>query len=819
MEMDSAFAAEKAARIKAEEALEDARGKLASLQRQLLDGPSVTSSSNVNTASGSMVWGGLDHLGDGIAIYDRDHRLVTANAPYLRNISLDLAAVTGLGFSEILHNLSQNGHVDLEGQDPEAWHNQILERWSLETIPDATIRLDSGKYFKIKDRRTPNGEIVSLVVDVSDLMQICAGINTISDGFVIYDRDEKMVLCNQRYKEIYKLPPEIAHPGNSFKNILQYGLDNGHYAEAIGREDAWLKGRLEDHRRSDSALEQPLSDGRWLRIEEAATPDGGRVGLRVDISHQKAQQKALDQARAAAEAANRAKSAFLANMSHELRTPMNGVVGMADILCETRLTDEQRLYADTIRNSGESLLKLLNDVLDFSKIEADKLTLHPEPFNLEHTIHEVVMLLRGNAIGKGLELYIDYDLFHPTSFIGDQGRIRQILTNLIGNAVKFTEAGHILVRVVGIESDAIGQQQIHITVEDTGIGISEEMQSHIFGEFNQVEDVETRRFQGTGLGLAITKRLVELMDGDLWVESTKGSGSCFGICLTLPITETKEVEPETSSLENTRILVVDDQEVNRTILERQFTPVGAQIVTCASGPDALRKIESGATFDLIITDFLMPEMDGIELSMKLKEARPETPIVMLTSDPTVLGRPEIQTCVDKVLQKPSLRKTLHETLTQLINGASDPQANPSRIENRDVRARLRILAAEDNQTNRLVFRKFLEGEDIDLTFAENGQQAVDAYCEDRPDMIFMDVSMPEMDGKTATRIIREMEQSQNRPPIPIIALTAHALPGDDAAFLAVGMNAYLTKPLRRSEILTAIQTHSPSARTSLVKAG
>ncbi|MES2142812.1 MAG: ATP-binding protein, partial [Pseudomonadota bacterium] len=257
------------------------------------------------------------------------------------------------------------------------------------------------------------------------------------------------------------------------------------------------------------------------------TPDGGRVGLRFDVTDQRLQEAALHSARAEAEAANRAKSAFLANMSHEIRTPMNGVVGMAELLCDSALTDEQRLFAETIRSSGEALLVIINDILDYSKIEAERLNLYPEPFDLERTIHEVAMLLQPRAREKGIDLLIDFDMFLPTRFVGDPGRLRQVLTNLIGNAVKFTERGHVLVRVVGLETET-GFQQLHVTVEDTGIGIAAHNLEHVFGEFNQVEDQSNRKFEGTGLGLAITRSLIERMAGEVWVDSELGTGSSFG---------------------------------------------------------------------------------------------------------------------------------------------------------------------------------------------------------------------------------------------------------------------------------------------------
>jgi signal transduction histidine kinase len=312
---------------------------------------------------------------------------------------------------------------------------------------------------------------------------------------------------------------------------------NSHVPDAIGREEDWLAERLADFRSANTVAENLLAGGRVVLESDHVTPDGGRVGLRTDITALRDQQAALDAARQAAEAANRAKSAFLANMSHEIRTPMNGVVGMAELLCDTALTEEQRLFAETIRSSGEALLVIINDILDYSKIEAERLTLRPEPFDLERTIHEVTMLLQPRAREKGIDLMIDFDMFLPTRFVGDPGRLRQVLTNLIGNAVKFTEKGHVMTRVVGAEN--AGQSQtLHVTVEDTGIGIAPEHLDHIFGEFNQVEDERNRKFEGTGLGLAITRRLIELMGGAVWVDSEFGKGSSFGFrIVTLPVAE------------------------------------------------------------------------------------------------------------------------------------------------------------------------------------------------------------------------------------------------------------------------------------------
>ena len=633
-------------------------------------------------------------------------------------------------------------------------------------------------------------------------MRIWAALEAIPDGFVLFDRNDRLLACNQRYRVLYPESAEAMVPGARFKDILQFGLERGQYLDAIGREDAWLQERLDRHLGESSIVEQALTDGRWLRVLEQPTPDGGRVGLRVDITHQKEQQAALDVARKAAEAANRAKSAFLANMSHEIRTPMNGVVGMAELLCDTGLNDEQRLFAETIRSSGEALLVIINDILDYSKIEAERLMLYPEPFDLERLIHEVAMLLQPRARAKGLDLMIDYDLFLPTRFVGDAGRLRQVLTNLVGNAVKFTEKGHVLIRIVGLETDP-GQQQLHISVEDTGIGIPADQLDHVFGQFNQVESEANRKFEGTGLGLAITKSLIERMDGAVWVDSELGKGSCFGFRLLFPVAEDQSPVQVPVSLR--RALVVDDQFINRTILERQLVTCGMQVTLCRSGAEVIAELARDGEYDVLITDHEMPEMNGLQLSEKLRELRYDLPIVLFSSNPAAAREGSGNARLAAALQKPLLRSELYRRLRDLNTLAPAPVAKAPPV----IGGRLmRVLAAEDNRTNQLVFRKMVKDLHLDLTFADNGREAVDLFETLKPDLVFMDISMPEMDGKAAARAIRELEKSVGGH-VPIVALTAHAMDGDDASILAAGIDEYLTKPLRKTAIMAALVTHCP----------
>jgi hypothetical protein len=596
----------------------------------------------------------------------------------------------------------------------------------------------------------------------------------------------------------------ILKPGVSFEEILRYGLAHGQYTVEKGREEAWLTERMAQHRASSGPYEQQLADGRWIRSQDHPTPDGGRVGLRMDITHQKEAEAALLAATEAAEAANRAKSAFLANMSHEIRTPMNGVVGMAELLCDTTLSPEQRLFAETIKSSGEALLVIINDILDYSKIEAERLTLYPEPFDLERTIHEVAMLLQPKARSKGLDLMIDFDMFLPTRFVGDPGRLRQVLTNLVGNAVKFTEKGHVLIRVVGLETEP-GRQQLHVTVEDTGIGIAGEHLDHIFGEFNQVDSESNRKFEGTGLGLAITQRLIERMEGAVWVDSEPGKGSVFGFRVTLPVAEDADVSHLPIDLR--RVLVVDDLFINRTILERQLQPCGVAVTLCRSGAEALEVLEHDAGFDAVLTDHSMPEMDGLTLAARIRAQGLAMPIVLLSSNPAQAREGEGAEHLAAILQKPILRSDLYRRLKDIVRVEEPEPMLPEVPAEPEAPRTMRVLTAEDNRTNQLVFQKMVKDVDIELVFANNGREAVELFQSFRPDLIFMDISMPEMDGRDAARAIRALEGGKSH--LPIVALTALAMDGDADDILAAGIDRYMTKPLRKAALCDVLVEFCP----------
>ena len=652
-------------------------------------------------------------------------------------------------------------------------------------------------------------------------------IRTIRDGFAFFNADNEMVGANDAYLSVFDNLEDMK-PGVTYPEVLLALTEEG----IVDTEDLtpaeWRASMLARWNEPDP---KPriirFWNGLYAKLIDERGPDGDVVSLALNITDTIRYENQLKKARFDAEAASRTKSAFLANMSHEIRTPMNGIVGMADLLAETGLGEEQQLFVDTIRNSGEALLTIINDVLDYSKIEAEKLELRLTHFDFEQCIHEVMRLLQPSARDKNVALLIDYDLFLPTQLFGDPGRIRQILTNIVGNAIKFTAKGHVLISVTGKHEN--GACNLHVTVQDTGIGIPEGKIEHIFGEFNQVENEKNRQFEGTGLGLAITKRLIELMGGRIWVTSEEGVGTCFGFEIALsydPEDEFEIIKPAVSTA-----LIVDSCDLTRGILEKQIGLLGVTCTLAATADAALLAIANDC--DLAVIDDLQGGMDGFDLARDMRAQNPNLPVLLLTSNASVAQADPARENVTAVLQKPVSRQALFRHLMAIK--APAPNEQPATVETAAVpmfmharrgdgvdrqactpkvadtanRPRaMRILAAEDNKTNQLVFGKMLKSLDVELTFANNGIEAVELFSSFEPDLIFMDISMPKKDGKEATGDIRALEQqSGNR--VPIIAMTAHAMAGDQEAIIAAGLDHYMTKPLKKAALLEHITTLKP----------
>ena len=564
---------------------------------------------------------------------------------------------------------------------------------------------------------------------------------------------------------------------------------------------------------------------RWFRSRGICDTNADGKPMRVsgalqDITERRQYQHDLIEAREASAAANHAKGEFLANMSHEIRTPMNGVIGMTELLLDTALDPSQRDYTETIRDSATALLTVINDILDFSKIEAGKLDLEHIELDLRDTVEDVARLLAIQGHGKGLELTAHIDPAVPDLIKGDPARLRQILVNLGSNAVKFTEKGEVAIDVRVVESKA-DSTVVRCEVRDTGLGIPPERLESLFLPFSQVDASTTRKFGGTGLGLSIVKRLAELMGGQAGVESTVGTGSTFWFTARVGVAERLHIDKQAQdeALKGLRVLVVDDNATNRRVLSGQLEACGITPVCVHTAQDALQALVdatvSDEPFQVALLDYHMPECDGEQLGRLIRtyDHLTHTRLVLLTSSG---HRGDAQRFSDLgfagYLVKPITRRDLTACLSLVMSNSAESwkrRAQPlvTRHQVRAVRVdgERRILLAEDNPVNQKVARMVLEKLGLDVTVVNNGREAVQAWKGGGFDLILMDCQMPELDGYEATREIRRQEQGRKL--TPIVALTAHAMKGDDDKCREAGMTDYLTKPLDRAKLLACLERH------------
>ncbi len=539
----------------------------------------------------------------------------------------------------------------------------------------------------------------------------------------------------------------------------------------------------------------------------------------IDITEQVRAKEEIYKAKIAAENASRAKSEFLANTSHELRTPMNGIIGMSSLLLDTELSPEQRDYVETIQNSAESLLTIINDILDFSKIEAGKMDLEIIDFDLRITIEEVVDLLRVKAVEKGILFRASVHHEVPSALKGDPGRLRQVLINLAGNAIKFTESGHVFIEVRS-ERETDRSVELRFEVIDTGIGIPEDKRDLLFQSFSQVDASTTRKYGGTGLGLAISKRIVEMMGGTIGVESTFGEGSTFWFTVSLD----KQTEEEMSriiepvELTDKRILIVDDNALNRIVLREQLIAWKCRVWEAAGGEQALaamhRQADAGEPFHAVILDMLMPEMDGKTLGRKIKTdpRLTQTVLIMLTSagkrgDATLLQDIGFAAYLTKPVKQQQLRECLSAVLgipQQAVYKPAAPILTRHRLTEEKKRS-IKILLVEDNPVNQKVVIKMLKKYGFTADTAPNGAEALRLLETNRYHLVFLDVVMPDMDGFQVAATIRDPASSVLQHDVTLIAMTAHAMKGDREKCLESGMDDYLPKPITPDALLNTIE--------------
>ena len=644
----------------------------------------------------------------------------------------------------------------------------------------------------------------SQVVELNEIL--IDGLDTIEAAFVVI-KDNVFVYANQGLNTVFGFEADFSLIGESYSFLFNKLTAQGaksHEGKTREEIQAFIAEKYQNNESFSSEIK--LKDGRWVKASNFPRKAGGRILSFSDVTSLKAAQ--LD-----AERADKAKTEFLANMSHEIRTPMNGIMGMTQLLANCDLGERETKFVETIHRSGKALLTIINDILDFSKIEAGHVELDQDPFVLRECLEDVMALLSTAANDTGVDLLLRIDPNIPETYIGDVGRVRQIVTNLVGNALKFTHQGHV---VINVNANVVGDTALlSLEVQDTGIGIDPEKLSHIFEKFNQADGSTTREYEGTGLGLSIAKNLAKLMNGDILAESEVGRGSKFTINIELGVGETIE-KPASNTFSDIsgNILIVDDITINHEILKEQLSSDICKCISVSSAKKGLAVLakarDKNINIDLIIVDYQMPEITGEDFirSLKAHDDYKNIPIVLYTSvDNDGLKQRLKKIGINGYLTKPARYEEIKQTVSKALSNSQsikmksavissvEPHSNNQKTSKDDSKAEVDILIAEDNEVNQMLIQYIMEDLGVSYKIVPNGRLAFDKWKLLSPKIVLMDISMPEWNGYEATQAIRACEAKDNRPRTPIIAVTAHAMARDEKSCLDNDMDGYLSKPL------------------------
>ena len=786
-------------------------------------------------------------------IYCNDRKIQYMNDPmqtFLAQYSLNIKV--GTGKREMLNAVALAAYPNLDDSERECWVDEKESAFEafIDNPTGHLIKFANGEIYQRTIRKLDDGSFLELFRNVTQehihKEKLSAMLTSSRNGIAFLRKDSTIEYTNPAFVEMFDLQDFKFTDETRFMDTFNYIREHGYLRGRFDDDDEWydhLQYIAELTVAAETTPQTMRSGDRHFNFSRCYFENGESMVEITDVSENIKHERTLQREKERAQAAERAKSEFLANMSHEIRTPMNGVMGMAELLYLTELDSRQRIFAETIINSGEALLTIINDVLDFSKIDAGQLELHPAPFDLRTAVEDVAALIAPKVPSKDVELAVRIAPNFPATVIGDAGRLRQIVTNLVGNAVKFTEKGHILIDVSSTsiyENDTV--MEIAIRVEDTGIGIAKDKCASIFGKFAQVDNSLTREYEGTGLGLSISSSLAKLMNGTIELESDFGKGSAFTLRIQLPVQTSVDDDMSAAiNFNDAHVLIIDDNALSRQILTEELSNWGLSSIGVATGTEAISLLtavsENDDAFDLVILDYQMPDVNGADVLRALHDSSEniEVPVVLLTP----VDKMEDETLYTHLgtkahISKPARSHLLRETIATLLaeNSNVDTQTTPRMQHPLDERinklkstakeaatlfeqsietessakhAHIDVLIAEDNIVNQLVYKNTLIPIGCSFKIAENGREAVEFYKTHSPKIILMDVSMPEMNGLDATKEIRIIEHDLDHHTL-IIGASAHAMEGDRIRCIDAGMDDYMVKPIQPQKLIEKIRT-------------